>query len=93
MDSQGENWLHTGSVTCPRCSDLCQDCSREGTTDEVILKHICLLVCIGLRHTLLQDFYDKRENLGDCILQAENEAGNLLIGFLKEFGAGGFNLG
>ena len=40
-----------------------------------------------------EDFYDKRENLGDCILQAENEAGNLLIGFLKEFGAGGFNLG
>jgi len=42
---------------------------------------------------VLQDHYEKRENLGDCLLQAEDEDDNLLIGFLKEFGAGGFSLG
>ena len=36
VDTRGENWLHTGSITCPKCSDLCQDCSREGDNDEVI---------------------------------------------------------
>ena len=40
-----------------------------------------------------EDHSDKRENLGDCFLQADNDAGNLLLGFLKEFGGSGFNLG
>ena len=71
-DSAGERWLHTGTVVCPDCSQLCSQCSRSAETE---------------------DHHDKRENLGDCFLQAENDAGNLLIGFLKEFGGTGFNLG
>jgi len=71
--SSSGDWLHTGSVICPACSELCSDCSREGRD--------------------LDDHYEKRENLGDCLLQAEDEDDNLLIGFLKEFGAGGFSLG
>jgi len=73
MESESGPWLHTGSVVCPACSDICSDCSREGR--------------------VLEDHYDKRENLGDCLLQSEDEDDNLLIGFLKEFGAGGFSLG
>ena len=71
-DSGGESWLHTGSVVCSACSQVCEDC-REDSEPE---NHL-----------------DKRENLGDCFLQADNDAGNLLIGFLKEFGGSGFNLG
>merc|ERR1719410_2682087 len=44
--------------------------------------------CSGEGLVSLEDHYDKRENLGDCFLQAEEEEDNLLIGFLKEFGAG-----
>lgn len=40
-----------------------------------------------------QDFYESRESLGDCFREAEKDASNLLIGFLKEFGAGDFNFG
>jgi len=40
-----------------------------------------------------QDFYEARESLGDCFREAEKDASNLLIGFLKEFGAGDFNFG
>ena len=40
-----------------------------------------------------QDFYESRETLGDCFREAEKDASNLLIGFLKEFGAGDFNFG
>ena len=71
-DSEGERWLHTGSVVCPECSQFCDDCRADTETE---------------------DHLDKRENLGDCFLQADNDAGNLLIGFLKEFGGSGFNLG
>jgi len=28
------SWLHTGSVVCPACSSICQDCSREGLTSQ-----------------------------------------------------------
>jgi len=73
LDSSSGKWLHTGSVICPACSEICIDCSREGRA--------------------LEDHYDKRENLGDCLIEAEDEDDNLLIGFLKEFGAGGFSLG
>ena len=43
--------------------------------------------------TMFQDFYESRESLGDCFREAEKDASNLLIGFLKEFGAGDFNFG
>ena len=42
---------------------------------------------------MFQDFYKTRESLGDCFREAEKDASNLLIGFLKEFGAGDFNFG
>ena len=42
---------------------------------------------------MFQDFYEARESLGDCFREAEKDASNLLIGFLKEFGAGDFNFG
>ena len=72
-DSAGESWLHTGSVVCPDCGEVCGDCRAASEASE--------------------DHLDKREDLGDCFLQADNDAGNLLIGFLKEFGGSGFNLG
>lgn len=66
---QVNNWIHTGSVICPSCSSVCQDCFMEGRTSE--------------------DHYDKREDLGDCFVKAEDEdPDNLLLGFLKEFNFG-----
>lgn len=44
--------------------------------------------CSGERRNF-QNHFDKRENLGDCLLKAETEdPDNQLLGFLKEFGIG-----
>ena len=71
VDSSGERWLHSGTLLCPDCQQVCGDCTSGAES--------------GNHH-------DNRENLGDCFLQTDNSAGNLLIDFLKEFGATGFNL-
>jgi len=65
-------WLHEGSIICPPCSSLCQDCSREGRA--------------------VEDHFDKRENLGDCFVDAiengSDDNGKDIQGFLNSFGFG-----
>jgi len=34
ISTSGTRWLHSGNVMCPKCSELCKDCSGQGTQDQ-----------------------------------------------------------
>ena len=44
-------WIHSGSLVCPACTELCGDCSGEGGAEEVALDH--LYSHITFRRTIL----------------------------------------
>jgi len=70
--SDGEQWLHDSSLVCPKCSDFCEDCSRE---NRALKDHFDKRENLG-------------DCIQEALNDNKSEDGQDISGFLNSFGFG-----